>query len=210
MANRNTSGDEPPQKVRIPVNVNKRAGIDDGDTTARTVENASGAQANEEAEAHQAGAREASAVETDEAESEAATWRDRYLRMAADLENTKKRLERIHTDRALATQERLLRDLLPLADNLERALGHATPAEQRSSLYSGIELTLKEFLATLEKHGVRRIEALGEPFNPELHEAIGSSSHATLPPGTVMHVELPGYTFKGRLLRPARVLVVAG
>lgn len=197
MGDRNASGDERPQKVRIPVNRSKRA------------------ETKDETEAAGHPAEEVDAPETDlsvsdETEAEATDWRDRYLRLAADLENTKKRLERIHSDRALTAQERLLRDLLPLADNLERALAHATPAERPSSLYSGIELTLKEFLATLKKHGVRRIEALGEPFDPELHEAIGSSSHPTLSPGTVMHVELPGYTFNGRLLRPARVLVVAG
>ena len=198
MADRSPSGDERPKRVRIPVNVNNRSGADDDvERAADTAENVSEAEALE-ANGPQAG------------EAETATWRDRYLRMAADLENTKKRLERIHAGRALTAQERLLRDLLPLADNLERALAHASPAEQRSSLYSGIELTLKEFLATLEKHGVNRIEALGEPFDPELHEAIGSASHPSLPPDTVMHVELPGYTFNGRLLRPARVLVVAG
>ncbi|MDX1688538.1 MAG: nucleotide exchange factor GrpE [Candidatus Promineifilaceae bacterium] len=195
MAQWSPSGDEPREKVRIPVKRSTRAGSDD--------EAKASGRRDEEAE------EEAEAIETETTETEAATWRDRYLRMAADLENTKKRLERIHTDRTLTAQERLLRDLLPLADNLERALAHASPAEQRSSLYTGVELTLKEFLGTLEKHGVRRIEALGEPFDPELHEAIGASPHPTLSPGTVMHVELPGYTFKGRLLRPARVLVVA-
>ena len=192
MADRNPSGDERPQKVRIPVNRRERSNTKDEVETP-------GAAAPGETDTEGAPAPE-----------KAADWRDRYLRLAADLENTKKRLERIHSDRAQTAQERLLRDLLPLADNLERALAHASPAEQRSSLYSGIELTLKEFLATLEKHGVRRIEALGKPFDPELHEAIGSGSHPTLSPGTVMHVELPGYTFNGRLLRPARVLVVAG
>lgn len=187
MAERNPSGNERPRKVRIPVN----------------------GKTKDEAEAPVEAERETTPA-PDEEITEGADWRDRYLRLAADLENTKKRLERIHSDRALMAQERLLRDLLPLADNLERALAHASPAEQQSSLYSGIELTLKEFLATLKKHGVRRIEALGEPFDPELHEAIGSGAHPTLAPGTIMHVELPGYTFNGRLLRPARVLVVAG
>ncbi len=195
MAKWSPSGDKPREKVRIPVKRSTRAGSND--------EAKASGRRDEKAE------EEAEAIETETTEKEAATWRDRYLRMAADLENTKKRLERIHTDRALTAQKRLLRDLLPLADNLERAVAHASPAEQRSSLYSGVELTLKEFLGALEKHGVRRIEALGEPFDPELHEAIGSTAHPTLSPGTVMHVELPGYTFKGRLLRPARVLVVA-
>lgn len=146
----------------------------------------------------------------EEAEGDAAAWRDKYLRLAADLENTKRRLERQYQHRAQQSQERLVKDLLPLADNLERALAHATPAATQTGLYSGVELTLRDFLAALARHGVERIEVLGEPFDPELHEAIGAAPHPTLPPGTVMHVELPGYTYQDRLLRPARVMVVAG
>lgn len=145
-----------------------------------------------------------------EAQGDADAWRDKYLRLAADLENTKRRLERQYQHRAQQSQERLVKDLLPLADNLERALAHATSAATQTGLYSGVELTLRDFLAALARHGVERIEALGEPFDPELHEAIGAAPHPTLSPGTVMHVELPGYTYHDRLLRPARVMVVAG
>jgi len=145
-----------------------------------------------------------------ETQEDADAWRDKYLRLAADLENTKRRLERQYQHRAQQSQERLVKDLLPLADNLERALAHATPAATQTALYSGVELTLRDFLAALARHGVERIEALGDPFDPELHEAIGAAPHPTLSPGTVMHVELPGYTYQDRLLRPARVMVVAG
>lgn len=143
-------------------------------------------------------------------QAEAAEWRDKYLRLAAELENSKRRAEQQYRHRAQQSQERLIRDLLPLADNLERALAHAGTTVAQSGLYSGVELTLRDFLAALSRHGVERIEALGEPFDPELHEAIGAAPHPTLPPGTVMHVELPGYTYQDRLLRPARVMVVAG
>lgn len=167
-----------------------------------------------EAEVEEQAAKEDEALPLEEklerARAEAAEWRDRYLRLAADLENTKKRAERIHADRSLKEREQLIRELLPLVDNLERAVSHATPAEQQSGLFSGVELTLRDVLGVLARHGVKRIDALGEPFNPELHEAIGAAPHPSLPPGTVMHVELPGYTYRDRLLRPARVLVTAG
>jgi molecular chaperone GrpE len=179
--------------VRIPVNRPNSNGETEG--TVATVED-SDEQRTQQQEA----------VQSEAAEE----WREKYLRLAADLENNKRRAERQYRHRAQQSQERLLRDLLPLADNLERALGHASPAATQTGLYSGVELTLRDFLAILARHGVERIEALGEPFDPELHEAVGAAPHPTLPPGTVMHVELPGYTYQDRLLRPARVMVVAG
>ena len=137
-------------------------------------------------------------------------WEDRYLRLAADLENRKKAAERAYAHRAQQSWERIRRDLLPLADNLERALQNATPVERNTGLYSGVELTLRELSNTMRQHGVERIDALGQPFDPELHDAVGAVPHPTLAPGTVMRVDLPGYLLDGRLLRPARVLVTAG
>ena len=139
-----------------------------------------------------------------------ADWHDRYLRLAAELDNSKKAYERAYAHRAQQERERFLRDLLPLADNLERALEHAIPSERETSLYGGIELTLRELWRTLEKYGVERIEALGEPFDPDLHEAVAVVPHPTLAPGTVMRVEQPGYLLDRRLLRPALVMVTAG
>ena len=139
-----------------------------------------------------------------------ADWHDRYLRLAAELDNSKKAYERAYAHRAQQERERFLRDLLPLADNLERALEHAIPSERETSLYGGIELTLRDLWRTLEKYGVERIEALGMPFDPDLHEAVAVVPHPTLAPGTVMRVEQPGYLLDRRLLRPALVMVTAG
>jgi molecular chaperone GrpE len=153
-------------------------------------------------------------AETDETQqemlAEAEGWKERYLRLAADLENRKMGVERAYAHRTQQAWEALLRDLLPLADNLERALHNAAPAERDTALYSGVELTLRDFLKALGQHGVERIEALGEPFDPELHDAVAVVPHPTLPPETVMRIDLPGYLVNGRLLRPARVLVTAG
>lgn len=154
-------------------------------------------------------------VENEEAQQrgpgdEGEAWKDRYLRLAADLENRRMGIERSHAHRAQQAWQALLRDLLPLADNLERALHNVTPAERDTGLYSGVELTLHDLIKTLGQHGVERIDALGEPFDPELHEAVAVVPHPTLPPETVMRVDLAGYLLDGRLLRPARVLVTAG
>lgn len=137
-------------------------------------------------------------------------WEDRYLRLAADVENRKKAAERAYAHRAQQSWERLLRDLLPLADNLERALQNVPPAERDTGLYSGVELTLRDLNKMLRQHGVERIDALGEPFDPEFHDAVAVVPHPSLPPGSVMRVDLPGYLLDGKLLRPARVLVTAG
>jgi molecular chaperone GrpE len=140
----------------------------------------------------------------------AVDWQERYLRLAAELDNSRKAYERAYAHRAQQERERFMRDLLPLVDNLQRAIEHATPPERQTTLFGGIELTLRDLQRTLERHGVERIEALGEPFDPDLHEAVAAVHHPSLPSGTVMRVELPGYLIDGRLLRPAQVMVTAG
>lgn len=140
---------------------------------------------------------------------DAEAWRDRYLRLAADLDNEKKRLAQNYARRAHETEARLIRDLLPLVDNLQRALEHATSGEQVGPFLPGVQLSLKEFMDTLNKHGVEAIDALGQPFDPALHEAVGSTAHPAYPSGTVMHVEQQGYLYNDRLLRPARVIIAA-
>lgn len=143
-------------------------------------------------------------------QAEAAEWQDKYIRLYAELENSKKRLARLYANQAEQEKEQLLRDMLPVADNLERALANASGGEAEVGLRQGVVLTLKVFADALAKHGVRPIQAQGQPFNPELHEAIGAVPNSMLPPGTVVRVERKGYTIGDRLLRPARVLVTAG
>ena len=143
-------------------------------------------------------------------QAKAAEWQDKYSRLYAELENSKKRLARLYANQAEQEKEQLLRDMLPVADNLERALANASGDEAEAGLRQGVALTLKAFADALAKHGVRPIQAQGQPFDPELHEAVGAVPYSTLPPGTVVRVERKGYTVEDRLLRPARVLVTAG
>lgn len=143
-----------------------------------------------------------------QSEAAAAEWKEKYTRLYAERENDRKRAERNHANRFDREKERILQDMLPLADNLERALAHAS--EHEVELERGVNLTLKAFTETLAKHGVAPMEVKGRQFDPTLHEAIGTVPHPTFHPGTVVDVVETGYSIEGRLLRPARVLVAAG
>lgn len=137
----------------------------------------------------------------------AAEWKEKYARLAAERENERKRMAKLFATQAEQDMARLLHDMLPLADNLERILHHAN--KEGENLQTGVELTLKAFTEALFRHGVERIEAQGKAFDPRFHEAVGVIPHPTMEPGSVARVEETGYTYQGKLLRPARVLVVA-
>lgn len=139
--------------------------------------------------------------------NEAAEWKERYARLYAELENHKKRLDRRYAIQAGQEKERLLLNMLPLADNLERALLHSDGSEADERLQEGVRITLKAFREVLTKYGVRPFEALGQPFDPELHEAAGVVPDPNFPPGAVVSEEQKGYLLGEKLLRPARVLV---
>lgn len=128
-------------------------------------------------------------------------WQEKYTRLYADFENSKKRLEQRYALESQQNQEKLLRDMLPLADNLERAIAHAETDPD------GLILIQKAFLDALAKYGVEKVDAAERPFDPELHEAIGTLSRPDAESGTVITVTENGYTYKGGLLRPAKVLV---
>ena len=130
-------------------------------------------------------------------------WKEQYMRLAADLENSKRRLEQRSANASRQEKEKILRDMLPLADNLERVLQHAQNEQDKE----GIELTLKAFREALARYGVQPIQAEGQPFDPEYHEAIGTLPNPDAPEDTVTAVEQTGYTLDGKLLRPSRVLV---
>lgn len=130
---------------------------------------------------------------------------DRYLRAEAELENTRKRAEK-RREEALKLQRRdLVSGFLEVMDNLERALLHGE--DDPNALLDGVETTYRELARSLAREGVEQIAAMDEPFDPELHEAVGV---VPLPSGEdekIVAVDRPGYTIDGRLLRPARVLV---
>ena len=134
-------------------------------------------------------------------------WQAQYARLQADLENTKKRVEKRYAQQSDDLRIRLLYDLLPLADHLESALTHSESEADDDTLRQGVALTLKAFLDTLAKYGVQVIDPAGEEFNPELHEAVGIVDDPDTPGGHVAKVMQRGYTIDGRVIRPARVLV---
>lgn len=149
-------------------------------------------------------------AEVEQLQSEVATWKDKYLRMYADLDNTKRRLRQQSAIQVEQQKKQLLRDFLPLVDNLERALQHASGDIAEQDLRHGVEIILKMFVTALAQNGVTPIESWHQPFDPEIHESIGFLPQANLPPGIVAHVEQTGYLLDGSLLRSAKVLITLG
>jgi molecular chaperone GrpE len=138
---------------------------------------------------------------------EAAQNFDRLLRERAELENYKKRAQRERADTLKFANEQLVRDLLPMVDNLERAIEHAEVGGEGRSLAEGVSLVLKGLLDVLARHGVTRIEAAGHPFDPTVHEAVMQVPTDDIAPNQVVQQFQPGYRLHDRLLRPAQVSV---
>ena len=131
---------------------------------------------------------------------------DLYLRCRADLDNFRKRAQREKEDLGRFANENLLRELLPVLDNLERAVAHAKESAG-DGLLEGVEMTIGLLRKAFDQFGVTAVEALGKPFDPSHHEAMGQVEHAELPPGSVAQELQKGYLLNQRLLRPALVMV---
>jgi molecular chaperone GrpE len=136
-------------------------------------------------------------------------WRDRALRLQAEIENFRKRQQRLAEERILADRERLLRAFLRVADDLERVLN--ADGADAGDLRQGVDLTYRSLMQLLDQEGAEPIEAVGQPFDPAWHEAVGTVPHvrAGAEPDTVVKVVEAGYRLGDRLLRPARVIVAA-
>ena len=158
---------------------------------------------NVESDDELANLRQQLAAKTDEAK----TNYDRYVRQVAEAENFKKRNARERDDAIRFANEALLKDILPVLDNLERAIAHAGSGENGKSLVHGVEMVLKGFLDLLSKFGVSQISAVGQPFDPSKHEAMAQVIISTQEPNTVVDELHKGYMFRDRLLRPALVSV---
>lgn len=130
---------------------------------------------------------------------------DRYLRAAADLENMRKRQKREIEDAKFDAKNKILKEMLPVVDNLERAIEHASQAGT-NPIVEGVQLVLRQFTTAFERLEVTAIDAQGQPFDPNLHEAI-SQQESDQAPGTVVQVLQRGYRSGERLLRPALVVV---
>ncbi|MDU0354682.1 nucleotide exchange factor GrpE [Paraglaciecola aquimarina] len=142
------------------------------------------------------------------AETKLTEQKDSVMRAIADADNSRKRAEgEIDKARKYAL-EKFAGELLPVADNLERALQVANPEDEAiKPILDGVDLTLKSFVNTIEKFGMKIIDPQGQPFNPDQHQAMSMQENAELPPNTVLAVMQKGYEINGRLLRPAMVMV---
>ena len=131
---------------------------------------------------------------------------DRFLRLSAEFENFKKRMEKEKNDAYKFGTENLIKEFLPVLDNLERAIDHGE-AKDPQGLIEGVDMTLKGFRTALEKIGLSPVDASGKEFDPNLHEAVMVQEDAHHPAGTVLTQLQKGYTLHSRLLRPAMVVV---
>lgn len=169
-------------------------------------------------EAQAAGAPGAEATSLEErlaaAESELAESKDRLLRALAETENVRRRAQREREDAAKYGASNLAKDLVNVADNLRRALASVPEGQVKDeltrTLLQGVDATERELLAAFERHGIRRIDPMGERFDHNFHQAIMEIENSGQPGGTVVQVLQPGYAMHDRLLRPAMVGVAKG
>jgi molecular chaperone GrpE len=150
---------------------------------------------------------EAAPAEIEALRAELADKQDRLLRALAEADNIRRRAQRDRDDYSRYANESLLRDLVPVLDNLDRALAAARPEGGGAGLREGVELIQRELLRVLERAGVTRYSALGTVFDPTRHEAVARVVNPQVTPNTVAAETLPGYMLHQRVLRPAMVSV---
>ena len=148
------------------------------------------------------------AVEVEQLRRELEQAKTDYLRVLADVENTKKRLQREKEEFARYAAETVLRDLLPIVDSLDQALVAVDRQSDPQSVIKGVHLIYRQLLGLLEEEGVKRIPTIGEPFDPHLHEAVAKvEATGGQADGTIVEEVHVGYTIHGKVLRPAMVKI---
>lgn len=145
--------------------------------------------------------------EIDQLKQQLADAEKRVLLAQADLENYRKRMRREREDELKYADASLLADLLPVVDNLQRAIQSAQQSDQSSGILEGVKLVEKQLIESMKRRGCVPIEAVGQPFDPNLHEAIMQQPTADAPPGTVVHETQVGYRLHERVIRPSQVIV---
>jgi molecular chaperone GrpE len=145
-----------------------------------------------------------------EKDKEIAELKDKYLRMLAESENIRKRLRQQSEETARLQRENLLRELLPIVDNLERALNAAQDGSNDKSIVEGVEMVLRSMLDFLKAQGVSQLSSVGQAFDPQRHEAVDHIDSPAHQPNTVVNEFHRGYLIGDRMLRPARVSVAKG
>jgi molecular chaperone GrpE len=132
---------------------------------------------------------------------------DLYVRSQAEMDNLKKRSQKEREELIRFSNESLIKQLLPVVDNLEKTLEHSKDGNSLDALREGVELTLKGLMDTLEKAGVEKVKAAGESFDPNFHAAMSEQEDDSVEPGTVLQEFQKGYVLNKRLIRPAMVVI---
>jgi len=145
-----------------------------------------------------------------EKDKEIAELKDKYLRTLADNENSRKRVRQQSEESVRIQREAILRDLLPIIDNLERALAASREGTDAKTIVDGVEMTVRALLDFLRAQGVTPVQSVGQAFDPNRHEAVDHVASQTHPPNTVVDEFHRGYLIGERVLRPARVSVAKG
>jgi molecular chaperone GrpE len=143
-----------------------------------------------------------------EAEDKSRQLQEQMLRMRADFDNTKKRLEREKMDSIKYANEKLLEEALPVMDDIDRAVASLSEGHDAAKVIEGLKLAQQKLHQVLERHGVQPVKALGEEFDPNVHEALGMVVAPDKKDGTVVDEIQRGYLLNGRLIRPSRVRIV--
>ncbi len=142
-----------------------------------------------------------------EKEEEIKALQEKMLYLQADFENFKKLKAKEKIETLKYGNEALIKEFLPVADNLEMAINHASTTDDYKSILEGVKLTLNEFIKVLEKAGVTRIDAIGKQFDPNIHEAFYQEERDDMEPNTVISEFQKGYLLNERLIRPSRVIL---
>ena len=149
--------------------------------------------------------------ETEQLQQQVADANDQVLRIQAEMQNVRRRVERDIENAHKYALDKFSADLLPVVDNLERALSAiSVDDESQKAVAEGIELTLKSFVDVLSRFKIEPVDPAGQPFDANLHQAVSMVPNPDLEPNTVMDVFQKGYTLNGRLIRPAMVVVSQG
>jgi molecular chaperone GrpE len=148
-------------------------------------------------------------------QAEVGDLKDKWLRANAEIENVRKRAEREREEAAKYAITKLARDIVGVGDNFQRAIdavpsGAAEKDQTLKSFLEGVTMTERELLNTLDRHGIKRLQPMNEPFNPHLHQAVTQVPRTDVPSGTIVEVYQAGYTIEDRVLRPAMVGVAQG
>ncbi len=150
---------------------------------------------------------ESAPQETAELEKKVAEYAEQILRMKADFDNTRKRLERDKQDAIKYANEKILAEVLPVMDNLDRAVASISEGHDPEKIKQGLRIAQEEMHKVLELHGVEVIKSVGTEFDPKLHEAVATVEAAGQKEGTVVEEIQRGYLLNGRLIRPSRVKI---